>query len=106
LYAAVIVVVLIVLYSAYYKTEQFVDDSPHPTEVMFPRVNNEQIAGTKQGIKELIVGRPDVVNAAKQILNDPDIAPTVKDILGIDSVNEHQYANACGCQPENECDCY
>jgi hypothetical protein len=102
-YADLILLALIVLYSMMYNTESFADI--HPTEAMLPRINDMQIGMAKMGIKDIIAGRPDVINAAKEVLSDPEINPTVQDLLAPESGNERQLSKACGCQPENDCDC-
>lgn len=100
LYAIVAALAILVLYSVFYKTEGFVDSE------FLPRINQTQIAETKKGIKDFIAERPDLVDAAKQVLTDPDIAPTVHELLALESGNERQFGKACGCQSESECDCY
>jgi hypothetical protein len=92
----------------FYKIELFVDAPaiPLPTEDVIPRINQTQVEQAKVGVKALIAGRPDLVNAAREVLTDPGIAPTVQELLAPESGNERQFVKACGCQPENECDCY
>jgi hypothetical protein len=103
LYVTLAALALIVLYSMFYNTESFAN--VHPTEALIPRINDMQIAQAKMGIKDIIAGRPDVIDAAKEVLSDPDINPTVQDLLAPESGNERQFSKACGCQPESDCDC-
>lgn len=112
LYAISAVLAALVLYSVFYKIELFVDAvaSPppvvnYPTEAVIPRINQTQIEDAKNGVKAIIAGRPDMVDAARQVLTDPGIAPTVQELLAPESGNDRQFVKACGCQPENDCDC-
>ena len=113
LYAIAAALAIFVLYSVFYKTEGFVGAAAatpppvvnYPTEAVIPRINQTQIEDAKNGVKALIAGRPDMVDAARQVLTDPGIAPTVHELLAPESGNDRQFVKACGCQPENDCDC-
>jgi len=46
-----------------------------------PMVAPDQVAAAKQGLKNIIQNRPDLVAALQQVLSDPEIRPTVQMVL-------------------------
>jgi hypothetical protein len=46
-----------------------------------PTIAPDQIAAAKQGLKNIIQNRPDLIAALQQVLSDPEIRPTVQMLL-------------------------
>lgn len=46
-----------------------------------PTVAPDQVAAAKQGLKNIIQNRPDLIAALQQVLSDPEIRPTVQMLL-------------------------
>lgn len=46
-----------------------------------PAVAPDQVAAAKQGLKNIIQNRPDLIAALQQVLSDPEIRPTVQMLL-------------------------
>ena len=70
--------VLAVILLVYLSTEYFENPAAY---MQIPPVDPKQIEAVKEGIKDLIKNRPDVVAAVQQIMTDPSIRPTVQKLF-------------------------
>jgi len=67
----------------YLSTEYFENPAAY---MQIPPVDPRQIEAVKEGIKDLIKHRPDVVAAVQQVMSDPAIRPTVQTLFNPASV--------------------
>jgi hypothetical protein len=128
LYGAVaaLVIGLVYLYISNNMVERF---APAPGSAALTQIHNQvppvdpqTVVNIKQGIRNTIQARPDLVNALKDVVSDPEIRPVVQDIFGQGAgadagaglygdrhahahTHENDYAKPCGCPAENDCDC-